>query len=284
MQDGYGISEEEFTHVTLVREESRQVIKMTANICQYFKFGYCKFNSLCNKDHITDEICTERSACKTKSCIKRHPKACKRYAIERFCRFGETCAYFHVNEMSEDVKAKVEAAIKPYELKINQLEHEIKNMRLQLNTFCSFAQEAHESISDIESIKSHITQLGDMTYKLEDKIENVQHITKDDNAVKRNTEESSLQTSIIELKSDIEDLRTLNQETHCRIRTVEEQIEEMQADECDDSSDEIELEEQMLENKARMLIIQNNAKYHGLNGKENQKSSEILQKKTNNNE
>ena len=123
-----------------------------------------------------------------------------------------------------------------------------------------------------------------MTYRLEDKIENVQNNTKDDNAEKKKAEESYLKTAIIELKTEIEDLITLNQETYCRIRTVEEQIEEMQGDESDNSTDDDELDEQMLEeNKAKMLIIQNNAKYH-LKSNENQMSSEILKQKTNNSE
>ena len=56
----------------------------------------------------------------------------------------------------------------------------------------------------------------------------------------------------------------------------------MQADDSDNSADEN--DEQILEeNRARMLIIQNTSKYHGLIFNENQKSSEILQQKTNNN-
>ena len=37
--------------------------------------------------------------------------------------------------MTEHVKAKIEAAITPYELKIDQLEHEIKNMKVSIKSF-----------------------------------------------------------------------------------------------------------------------------------------------------
>ena len=30
-----------------------------------------------------------------KNCNKRHPRACKRYGVEGFCRFGAGCAYHH---------------------------------------------------------------------------------------------------------------------------------------------------------------------------------------------
>ena len=96
--------------------------------------------------------------------------------------------------------------------------------------------------------------------------------------------QSSLNRSIIELKTEIEDIRTLTHQTHCRIRTIEEQLEDMQADVSDNSTDEDENDDQMIEeNRARMLIIENNSKYHGVKTNENQKNYETMQHKTNNN-
>ena len=84
---------------------------------------------------------------------------------------------------------------------------------------------------------------------------------------------------------EIENLRTLNNETHCRIRTIEERLEEMQTDVSDNSTDEDENDDQMIEeNRARMVIIQKNAKNHCLKTNENQKISETMQQKTNINE
>ena len=222
MQDGLRVGEEYLTHVTLVREDNQ--IKMTSNVCQHFKFGFCKFKNKCNKDHKTEEICINRSSCKTTSCNKRHPKVCTRFTLEKYCRFGDKCSYFHGLPLEDELAA----AIKPYEQKIEQLEFKIENMTLQLNHFCSLTQEVYEKISEIGLIKSQITQLGNMIYSLEDKMEEVKNDDDGEHTDKRESEESSLSKSITELKSDIEDLRTLNQETHCRIRNVEDQIEEMQ--------------------------------------------------------
>ena len=57
---------------------------------------------------------------KPKNCNLRHPKACKRYVLEGYCRFGDNCGYFHADKRSHDVKVEVEAAIKPFEHKIKQ--------------------------------------------------------------------------------------------------------------------------------------------------------------------
>ena len=77
-----------------------------------------------------------------------------------------------------------------------------------------------------------------MIYSLDDKIEEIKNDTNCQHTDTRESEESSLNKSIIELRTEIEELRIVNHETHCRIRNVEEQIEEMQADDSDNSADE----------------------------------------------
>ena len=255
---------------------------MAIEICNHFKYGFCKYRNKneCNKQHI-EEVCKNRTTCKTKDCNLRHPRACKRYALERFCRYGDNCAYFHVTEHTNEMKAEIQAAIKPYENKIERLEHEIENIKRQLNSFCSLTQEAHEKVEDIED---QVTQQAEIMYTLKENFEETKNDTKCKHRDKRETDECSLKNSIIEIKSDMEDLRTLNNETHCRIRNIEEQLEAMHAEESENSTDEDENDEQIAEeNRARMLIIQNNSKYHGLKTNENEKNSEVIQKKTNNN-
>jgi hypothetical protein len=67
-------------------------------VCKHDKFGFCKFGDQCRKEHIK-EICRDLNACKTiKTCHKRHPKVCRRFTIDKLCRFGSNCAYFHLDE------------------------------------------------------------------------------------------------------------------------------------------------------------------------------------------
>ena len=70
--------------------------------------------------------------------------------------------------------------------------------------------------------------------------------------------------------------------TIIRLVVCQDQKEEMQAEVNDNSTDEDEKDDQLKEeNRARMLIIQNNSKYHGLETDENQKSFGIMRQKTN---
>ena len=106
-------------------------------------------------------MCKDRTTCKTKDCNLRHPRACK-----RFCRYGDNCAYFHVTEHTNEMKAEIQAVIKPYENKIERLEHGIENLKRQVNSFCSLTQEAHEKFEDTEILKAQLTQQADITYTL----------------------------------------------------------------------------------------------------------------------
>ena len=44
---------------------------------------------------------------KKKNCDKRHPKLCKKYLLEEFCKFGQECHYQHKEkDKSEEHKLK----------------------------------------------------------------------------------------------------------------------------------------------------------------------------------
>ena len=45
------------------------------NICLYNKFGHCKYQETCRRQHLR-EIC-ELPLCENKSCMRRHPRTCK---------------------------------------------------------------------------------------------------------------------------------------------------------------------------------------------------------------
>ena len=91
-------------------------------ICQYNKFGFCKYRSECRKKHITIE-CEDLECFKTsKSCNKRHPKRSKKYDSANR-RFESDCAYKHVkpksNKDHEHLKEKVDALEKIVQANIN---------------------------------------------------------------------------------------------------------------------------------------------------------------------
>ena len=111
------------------------------NECKYNKFGFCKYREKCTRLHYT-ETCKNLTACKDiKRCPKRHPKACKIYALEKFCRFGNSCSYQHggqpeSNKESENTKkiTALEKSVKEMAEKIKHLEDELaKNKKSTAN-------------------------------------------------------------------------------------------------------------------------------------------------------
>jgi hypothetical protein len=89
---------------------------MEGEVCQFAKFGYCKFKESCKRTHLI-QICENLSKCDdTKKCNKRHPKDCIKHASENKCRFGEDCAYSHKNMKPDgninELKKKVDNLVK----------------------------------------------------------------------------------------------------------------------------------------------------------------------------
>ena len=83
---------------------------MEDTICQYWKFGYCRYKSGCKRKHLKEE-CEYLDKCNNiKICKKRHPKRCNKYDSGK-CKFEE-CAYKHQkpteNADHELLKQKVE--------------------------------------------------------------------------------------------------------------------------------------------------------------------------------
>ena len=59
---------------------------------KFWNSGYCKFKKDCQFLH-PEVICSE-AFCLEKSCNKRHPKPCKKFAIG-FCKFNDLCEFAH---------------------------------------------------------------------------------------------------------------------------------------------------------------------------------------------
>ena len=121
---------------------------MEGIICSHHMYGYCKFKERCEKQHVKGE-CKYLSACKSKTCKKRHPKVCKRYSLEKYCKFGTDCAYLHMI----DTSLQVHNQLKTFELKESSNELKIKELE-----------------DKVEILKSQILQLGILTQDLGDQV------------------------------------------------------------------------------------------------------------------
>ena len=71
------------------------------NICNFFKYGYCKFKMSCKNKHVT-LVCNDEN-CNPSKCDKRHPRLCKYVTKYGRCKLGSICAYSH-----DDLKTKNE--------------------------------------------------------------------------------------------------------------------------------------------------------------------------------
>ena len=66
---------------------------METKVCEFNKFGFCKFNQSCRKRHV-DKLCEEEN-CKESFYENRHPKHCRYYSIYKRCKFGDFCRFKH---------------------------------------------------------------------------------------------------------------------------------------------------------------------------------------------
>ena len=100
--------------------------------CKYNKFGFCKYCDQCTRLHYTEK-CNNLAACSDiKRCPKRHPKACKQYSLERFCRFGNSCSYEHCGQQESNKESENALKIKELEKSVKDMSEKIKHMESEL--------------------------------------------------------------------------------------------------------------------------------------------------------
>ena len=126
--------------------------KDACTVCKHFQTGYCKFREHCKKRH-EKTVCPSLH-CSVKACTKRHPKSCKFYALNQFCKFGDSCCYKHVDSgnMFQQLKA--------LQMKVGQLEQAVQALESEIVVLkdinncdvCDF------KATSKAGLKSHITK------------------------------------------------------------------------------------------------------------------------------
>ena len=105
------------------------------HICNYHKYGHCKFSETCRKFH-SKENC-ENDECETFKCLKRHPRSCRYFEEFRRCKFGEFCSFAHKikekNDIPNEVTVDLEARIEVLENKVKDKDSEIDDLRKKVN-------------------------------------------------------------------------------------------------------------------------------------------------------
>lgn len=96
---------------------------MTAEICMFNKFGFCKKGESCRKIHLV-EICL-KDICDARKCDKRHPRPCKFFNQKGFCRFEIKCKFSHKpNKTIQEQNSKIDALEKKTEMLLRMIEEQ----------------------------------------------------------------------------------------------------------------------------------------------------------------
>ena len=132
---------------------------MIREVCLYDKFSFCKNGVRCLKIHLK-ETCQNRE-CDYKKCNKRHPRPCRIFRMNGFCRFGTSCRYSHsLSKEVEDQNNKIESMEKVNAKLLKQVEDQIVEIK-----------ELKKKMLDIESkeLKNLQNQINDLVKKNNEK-------------------------------------------------------------------------------------------------------------------
>ena len=123
----------------------------TQIVCNYNKFGFCKFKETCRKQHI-NKVC-ENSSCDVLTCTLRHPKECKYYRDFNRCRFGEWCSFAHVHKEDQNLKLeneKMQEKLAGIEKNSIEKDEQIESLKLENAKINNKLSEIEKNNSDKE--------------------------------------------------------------------------------------------------------------------------------------
>lgn len=122
-------------------------------ICNYNKYGKCKFGRNCNYKH-EDKKC-KKSACDVKTCILRHPDYCRYVVRNMVCKFGEFCAFEH--DVPQHV---ILGGYQPHEdYNLKELHQKIEILNKLVRGKNEMIQELSEKVKEMETRKDALNQL-----------------------------------------------------------------------------------------------------------------------------
>ena len=106
------------------------MVYIEEGVCQYNKYGFCKYQNQCSKIHYKENC--DNTCRDVKECPKRHPRPCKIYALENICRFGGKCSYQHVSQPESEESAESSRKIKDLENSVKEMTKLIKHLEDEL--------------------------------------------------------------------------------------------------------------------------------------------------------
>ena len=99
---------------------------MEQNVCKFNQMGYCKFGNECHK-YREEKVCKIRN-CDPRKCRNHHPKECKYYAQNRFCKFGTDCRFTHHDHVKSGEFGSAFEDIRNLKAKVDYLKNTVKSL------------------------------------------------------------------------------------------------------------------------------------------------------------
>ena len=106
------------------------MVYIEEGVCQYNKYGFCKYQNQCSKIHYKENC--DNTCRDVKECPKRHPRPCKIYALNNICRFGGKCSYQHVHQPESEESAESSRKIQDLENSVKEMTKLIKHLEDEL--------------------------------------------------------------------------------------------------------------------------------------------------------
>ena len=127
----------------------------SVDVCQFNKFGYCKYQKNCHKNH-ENEICPNQT-CEVKTCSLRHPKICRFYRDYGRCKFFP-CAYMHVQVNQTYINDAMSQVITELKVLIQENSSMIENLNEKILLLSN--RNYDSSLNEVDVSGNHIKSLG----------------------------------------------------------------------------------------------------------------------------
>ena len=122
----------------------------TMPVCQFYKYGFCKYGDWCRHQH-NDTVC-ENNACETLKCPFRHPRPCRFYKQYGRCKFGNYCQYSHVKFVDLEYKNILEKLMdKLNEMVDQKLTKVFNSLQDEISKFGKIAMHMERNLRNFKS-------------------------------------------------------------------------------------------------------------------------------------
>ena len=193
---------------------------MIREVCLFDKFSFCKNGVKCMRIHLK-EVCQVRE-CDYRKCNKRHPKPCRIFRMNGFCRFGTSCGYSHrlpkeVEEQNEKIKS-IEKVNLLLSKQVEDQSNEIKELKIRLIDIESRALKSlQKQVDDLAKYNSEKeTAIQNMKLKYGKLVEKVVEINNE-----TELEKSSMIADDVTLEeTNITEEKVSESEERCEAETI----------------------------------------------------------------